>query len=501
MELSSDPRPIAGQPEVTQPDAAALVAAGTAVFSKVSVFSNVSAAAPATPGTSAVHTRQELFTLAWGVFKDLLAQDTSNPPGRETAAIDLLATVLRAHGVQFTILENEPGRPNLVAEVKGSDPTRSPLLISSHVDVVPTGPVDRWSHPPFGAGEHGGEVWGRGALDMKYKTAFDLAYLIHAHQHGTPRTIRLAAVADEEVGCKNGSRFLVEKHLDLIKAEYVVNEVGGFNVRLFGTDFVPLQVGEKSFLHTSLTIPGVSAHASFGGAHSAIYALADALKAIKEKVDVHEVTPATGLFLDTLAQSLPSPANGIFAMMRNPAMADQMLANIPDPALQIQIRGMLYHTIAPTRVSGGLAVNVTPSECHVDFDCRLLPGMDPHRFVGLMSQAVPAAHRLDVHDWHPGYSLDLADPGFKALSDEVVRAHAARGRHVTPLPILMPASSDNSIYASAGIKPLGFAPLWFPPGFPGFALVHAVDERLPKSAFEIGIENYFDVMDAMCGRP
>jgi acetylornithine deacetylase len=53
-----------------------------------------------------------------------------------------------------------------VSHVSGDDRARS-LILQGHVDVVPTGPVEMWSHPPFAAEIDGDWLYGRGAQDMK----------------------------------------------------------------------------------------------------------------------------------------------------------------------------------------------------------------------------------------------------------------------------------------------------------------------------------------------
>ena len=46
-----------------------------------------------------------------------------------------------------------------------------------------------------------------------------------------------------------GAKFLVERYPDLIRAGYVLNEIGGFTVHLGDARFYPIQVAEKGFRH------------------------------------------------------------------------------------------------------------------------------------------------------------------------------------------------------------------------------------------------------------
>ena len=106
-------------------------------------------------------------------FRELLRFDTTNPPGNERLAADYIAGVLRAAGIEPLILESAPGRANLVARLKG-DGSLPPLLLMGHVDVVSAEP-DKWTHPPFsGDCDAAGQIFGRGAVDMKNTVAAHL---------------------------------------------------------------------------------------------------------------------------------------------------------------------------------------------------------------------------------------------------------------------------------------------------------------------------------------
>lgn len=61
------------------------------------------------------------------------------------------------------------GGHTLLFRWRGYNPSVSPVLLMSHLDVVPveSGTEDHWTHPPFSGRIAGGFIWGRGALDVK----------------------------------------------------------------------------------------------------------------------------------------------------------------------------------------------------------------------------------------------------------------------------------------------------------------------------------------------
>ena len=77
----------------------------------------------------------------------LVRFDTTNPPGNELECAQYLADIFRKEGIEPEVLESEPGRGNVIARLKG-DGSKKPLLLMSHLDVVPV-ESSRWQVPPF----------------------------------------------------------------------------------------------------------------------------------------------------------------------------------------------------------------------------------------------------------------------------------------------------------------------------------------------------------------
>src|SRR5205085_12370846 len=133
----------------------------------------------------------------------LIRCDTSNfGAGKATggrAAAEIVAEELVAAGLRPTLLERAPGRTNVIARLRGTEPGADALLVQAHLDVVPAMAAD-WSVDPFAGEVRDGYVWGRGAVDMKDMCAMVLTVLHRwAAQDFRPRRdIVFAFVADEE---------------------------------------------------------------------------------------------------------------------------------------------------------------------------------------------------------------------------------------------------------------------------------------------------------------
>lgn len=135
----------------------------------------------------------------------------------EAPAQDFIATALRDRGyevdewqVKLEDLEPLPGfgpihgdfsRARSVVGTHRPDVTRGrSLILQGHLDVVPTGPHDMWTHPPFDPVIADGWMYGRGAGDMKSGTVaaiFALDALRHAGFEPAAR-VHIQSVIEEE---------------------------------------------------------------------------------------------------------------------------------------------------------------------------------------------------------------------------------------------------------------------------------------------------------------
>jgi acetylornithine deacetylase len=134
---------------------------------------------------------------ALALLIELIAQPSENPPGNERACAEFLSSFLLARGVGCRLVEVAPGRPNLYATVGGPGPR---LVLCGHLDTVPAG--EGWTRDPFTATLSNGQVYGRGACDMKAGLAAMTSALLAINRSGVLMggSLALHFVIDEEVG-------------------------------------------------------------------------------------------------------------------------------------------------------------------------------------------------------------------------------------------------------------------------------------------------------------
>ncbi|HOQ98305.1 MAG TPA: M20/M25/M40 family metallo-hydrolase [Anaerolineae bacterium] len=425
----------------------------------------------------------------------LIRFDTSNPPGNETPAALYLKQILEREGVEeLQLLESAPRRGNLVARLRG-DGSKRPLLLSTHLDVVPAEP-EHWTHPPFSGTVADGMVWGRGALDMKHMAAMSLGVVLLARRLQLPlkRDIIFAAVADEEMAFDYGSRWLVENHPDLVRAEYGLSEMGGMLTPIAGRRCYPIQVAEKGVCWLRMRTSGQPGHGSTPHGDNAVVHLARALARLGDGrgMPIHLTRVAAGC-LRTLAAGLPPRERLLLHGLLNRRLAPLALRGLP-PEQRNDLRALLCNTVTPTRLQAGVKTNVIPSQAEAELDCRLLPGQMPEDAIREIRAIVGTVVDLDPLKVSPGVEFESNTE----LYDVVRRTLVAHDPAALPVPYMATAATDARQYARLGTTVYGFTPGQLEGDMQMMRLIHGHDERIPVASLHFGVRVLYDVVKEFC---
>jgi acetylornithine deacetylase/succinyl-diaminopimelate desuccinylase-like protein len=413
------------------------------------------------------------MTISWQTFQQealdclraLIRLDTTNPPGNERIAADYIVDALAAHGVDSVIRESAPTRANLIARYPGTDSSKGALLLSSHTDVVP---VERsgWTREPFSGEIADGCVWGRGAIDMKSKCATDLVLMTAMKRAGAKpdRDVIMAAVADEEAGSDYGAKFLVERHPELVRASWVLNEVGGFTIHLKNRRFYPIQIAEKGFVTIKMKVTAMPGHGSMPRSDTAISRISELITKIVKTPMRTNVSPFMRKTLEELGVPVDSPG----------------------PLFQ----PMLANTVSPTILRAGYKDNVIPGEATIVLDGRTLPGEDPESFMAELREIVGPEPTFELIKTAPPAETSADTPLFELIKRSVEAADPG----ARAIPWMIPGATDNKFYSQLGAACYGFSPVRLEPQMPFGSLYHGNDERLPIEGFYWGLKVYAEVV-------
>jgi len=276
------------------------------------------------------------------LLQELIRVDTTNPPGNETAAAEVLQVYLASHGVDSELLARVPERANLVARIRGTGEGPS-LALLSHTDVV-LADAGEWQRDPFGGELVGGEVWGRGALDMKGQVAATAVAVAQLARDGwRPRgDLIFIAAADEEVGDGFGLQWLVESHPDKVRADFSLNEGAGDRVELGDRVLYRCATAEKMSAPFTLRVRGRSGHASMPSiADNALVKAAGYV----ERLGVFHVAPQLGPetegFLSVVAGEVPAAS----AALERARAIHPLAAELIEPLLAMTVTPTMIYRV------------------------------------------------------------------------------------------------------------------------------------------------------------
>ncbi len=421
---------------------------------------------------------------------------TANPPGGEAALANWLAQTLRqVEGVESRVIHLEAhdrSRAALWARVRGRGLGR-PLLLLSHLDVVPT-VREEWALNPFAGVIGGGYVVGRGALDAKGVTVVHLLTLVAlARAEVKPaRDVILLATPDEEDGGRHGAMLVTRHRSDLLgDAEFLLSEGGGIQPGgAGGLDIWGVSFTEKTPCWMELRARGVPGHSALGAGLSATGKLIRALAALSTLEFPLRVTPVVETMFESLAPLAPPADRAHYRELRRalatrPAFRARFLS---DPGRAALVR----NTLAVTTLEGSPRVNMTPAHARAQLDARLLPGENCGDFV--------ASLRAKLDD--PALMLHVllefeasASPPDSALMDAISRVAARSTPRGVVIPRVNTGSGDTHWFRELGIAGYGFVPRRLRPietlG------VHGPNERIAIDNLVFGVETMLEIIEEL----
>jgi succinyl-diaminopimelate desuccinylase len=265
------------------------------------------------------------------LLKELVATNSENPPGKEDDVAKILRDHMEAHGISCVSV-GPSKRPNLI--FSSHDGQLGELVLHGHMDTVPIGKLETWSHNPFGSDIVNGLLYGRGACDMKGPVAALAEALIIYTEERHHQPLVMLNTSDEESGCSGAEE--VAKSGELAGVRY--------GVCAEPTDLQVL-VGEKGLFWSKVVAVGKSAHGSRPDEG------VNAITACIEAIDV------------LISEDYPYEKD----------------SHLGTPTTNIGL------------IQGGIKVNVVPDICEAQLDMRIVKGQSPESLLRLMNERLISA--------------------------------------------------------------------------------------------------------------
>ncbi len=386
---------------------------------------------------------------------DLVRIDSSNPPGNETEVVAYLEDALAREGIPSRRYALDPARANLVARIRGNGSKR-PILIMGHTDVVGV-QADKWSEPPFSGVRKDGYIWGRGTLDDKDNVTAGLMVILLLKRLGVEldRDIIFLAESGEEGTPEVGINFMVEKHWDVIAAEYCIAEGGGMREEDGEVKVVGVQTTEKMPRRATLVARGTAGHGSRPRADNAVTMIAEAVAKAGNWRTPIRLNETTRAYFDRMATISAGDAAFRYGNVDQPEHRDEIDAwfRINDPHHYSSLRT----SVVPTIIDAGFRRNVIPSEATAMLDIRMLPDEDVEGFYRELGAVIdnPAIEIVPEAIYRPA-----APPS--AIDNEMFEAIETVSKRMYPnsttLPVMATGATDMAQVRAKGTQAYGIGP-------------------------------------------
>jgi len=432
-------------------------------------------------------------SLARDLLRELIEINTTASAGSTAKAAHAMAARVRAAGFpasDVTVIEHAPPKGNLIVRLRGSDPSRKPILLLSHIDVVEANPED-WTLPPFSFVERDGTFYGRGVADDKDEGAIHLALIMRMKAEGfvPDRDIIVALTADEEGGTDNGVGWLLENRRDLIDAEYALNEGGGGRVRDGRKLSNDVQATEKKYQNFILESTNPGGHSSRPVKDNAITHLAAALVKVGGfDFPVHLNSVTTAYFERSAALVDGELGDAMRAIVANPSDAQAAAVLSRDPGYNSQLRT----TCVATLLEGGHAPNALPQRARANVNCRILPDEDPEAIRATLAQIIGDPKVSVTAEGEARNSPP--SPLTPELMGTIERITAELWPGLPVIPTMSTGATDGLFLRNAGIPVYGVSGLFYDD-----PNAHGMNERISAAAFYQGLEFMYRLVKSLTG--
>lgn len=368
---------------------------------------------------------------------------------------------------------------SLLYKWEGTDPSKKPIILMSHQDVVPVDQptLSDWEAGPFEGKITDTHVIGRGTMDDKGTLIGLLEAVEKLLEEGfvPSRTIYLASGHDEEVGGPNGAG-QIAAHLKAkgVQAAMTLDE-GGF----LAEDLIPgvdkpvamVNLAEKGFASYRLIVETNGGHSSQPPRENTIGILAKAIVDLENNQLPYKLVKPIDYQFEYLGAEMP--------FFKKMAFANPWLFKKP------VLEALNAHTTtAPTIIEGGVKNNVIPTVAEATINFRILPGETiesvKHHIENIVSDKVRVETVGFLTDPSPVSSID--SEAYKILEKTI--------RNSFPSSIVVPGlvggGTDARYFYDISDDVYRFYPIRLAPD--SMTRFHGIDEKISKDNYKEIIE-------------
>ena len=412
--------------------------------------------------------------------------DTINPPGNEYRAVDFLAEIFEAEGIEYQTAESAPGRGNIWARLEGGN--EPGLILLQHSDVVPAD-EEFWTIPVLSGAIRDGVILGRGARDMKGLGTLQLATFIALHRSGVElnRDVVFLATADEEAGGMFGVGWLIENRPEIFEDIGILLNEGGGGSRVGQSVVFSVEVTQKVPVWLRLYAIDRPGHGSSPRTTSSVTRIVQALNTMLENPFPPRIIGPVNDYFGALSVDMDEEWAGSYANIQAAINDPNFVAKLHDA--RPGHNSLIRDTCSMTRMSGSNKINVIPPTAWAELDCRILPDKPADQFIS----------ELDDLIGYTGVEIQKImafTPAISETNSRLYRAIDSVTQELHPgsrvLPSVSTGFTDSHFTRDLGIISYGFNPIITNRG--EHTGVHGNDEQVGEEAFRRGVGDFYAVV-------
>lgn len=394
----------------------------------------------------------DVVQLCQDLIRNKCVNDGSVESGQEIRNVETLQDYLGSQGFDMQTFESASGRTSLLCQIQGSDPKAASLMLMCHSDVVPAN-ASRWKHDPYGGELIDGEIWGRGAIDMLNLTAsMAVAFRHIALGSSRPKgTVSFLVLADEEAGGQYGAAWLDENHPEVLKADYLVSEMGGVPLSTSKGLRLPVSVSDKGLQWWTIKVKGEPGHGSRPfKSDNAIVKAAEIIR----RIHTYRAKSTVSDIWDKYVQAMDFPLEAKKDLV-DPKTIWRAIEEFPIIEEAKIADASTHITISPNIIHGGIKTNVIPDEAVIEVDIRTLPGQGSnevrqilHEIIGELISEVELVQTQN----YPASSSPIDTPLWNALAKISNKFYP----NSQLLPVLTVGITDTRFFRQHGSVGYGF---------------------------------------------
>ena len=422
---------------------------------------------------------------------ELVKIPSVNPPGNETEGAEYVRAALNAEGIDSELYALDPARANLVARLQGNG-SKEPILIMGHTDVVGVQP-EKWYEDPFSGVRRNGHIYGRGTLDDKDNVAAGMMVMILLKRLGVPldRDVIFLAESGEEGTPDVGINFMVEKHWDVIAAEYCIAEGGQGVIRDGKVHTFGIETTEKMPRRVTLVARGTPGHGSIPRLDNAVMILANAVAKASAWQTEMRLNETTETYFQRMATIAPADEAVLYENITDPEMSEaiqqRFLETFP------YHYSILRTSVVPTVIDAGFRRNVIPSEASAILDIRMLPDENVEGFYASLAEVIddPRVEIVPEPIYRPAAPpSEIDNEMFQTLERVAVEMYP----EATVLPIMSTGATDMAQMRAKGVQSYGIGPARTIDEINSGFGAHGDNERVAENAFVSMVEYLWRVV-------